>query len=235
MDIQVINGKSLILDERKWIISKNPTCQINSQNDHSIEIINENGIKAEVPKEIISVNKVEASDNQLFLTESLYNRFIVEPERAQSFKKFNELFLQNKERILSNSELILSKAEYFLLKPDFLTSGSSQGGVFNYCLGDLLSTFKLEYTDQTEAKYKKEGLKLVSIKGSSLSGSCFTIYWSKKNQKLLNINSLDKVTTSSFTDTLQKLKNNLGKNQNPKIDFQHVALEQLLKEIEKKN
>jgi hypothetical protein len=102
-------------------------------------------------------------------------------------------------------------------------------------LGDLLSTFKLEYTDQTEAKYKKEGLKLVSIKGSSLSGRCFAIYWSKKNQKLINIKSLDKVTTSSFTDTLQKFKNNLGKNQNPKIDFQHVALEQLLKEIEKKN
>jgi hypothetical protein len=61
MDIQVINGENLILDEMQWIISKNPTCQINSQNDHSIQIINENGIKAEVPKEIISVNKVEES------------------------------------------------------------------------------------------------------------------------------------------------------------------------------
>jgi hypothetical protein len=68
-----------------------------------------------------------------------------------------------------------------------------------------------------------------------LSGSYSAVYWSKKNQKLININSLDKVTTSSFTDILQKLKNNLGKNQNPKIDFQHIALEQLLKEIGEKN
>lgn len=73
MNINLRNGKILSLDKNKWSFSVNTICSVLEKDDDVFEIQNKNGLTAMIPKSIIYDNNYEIIDNEVTLSEAVYN------------------------------------------------------------------------------------------------------------------------------------------------------------------
>lgn len=218
----------------KWLISSNPTCEIINETNEEFIFQNRNGIKSQIKKEILLANEIEIQGNQLVLTNSMYNYYIVEPERIKSKERFNQLFLENRTTIFQHKELILTRPEFYFLRPSTFTSGSSFGPAFNFCLGALIKSIKSGNHYHLDSFLGHQNLFLVSVRGSLLSGSFCTSFWSETEKDIITFNSHEsQLLPNSFSEIVSKFRELMKEEVKIEIDFQSEALHLLLAESTK--
>ena len=233
MEIKLRNSNQFVLDIEKWIISSNPTCEIINETREEYIFQNRNGIKSQIKKEILLANEIEIQGNQLVLTNSMYNYYIVEPERIKSKERFNQLFLENRTIIFQHKELILDRPEFYFLRPSSFTSGSTLGPVFSFCLGTLIESIKSGSHYHIDSLLGHQNLFLVSVRGS-LSGSFCTAFWSEAEKEIITFNSHEsQLLPDSFGDIVSNYRELMKEEIKIEIDFQVESLQLLLAESTK--
>lgn len=232
MEILLKRGDTLNIDLNKWTITKNTNCIIVEDIGLNYKIKNKNGLTALIPKAILKVNHIEIVDSRVQLSENLYQHYLVKPNMEHSISSFETMFNKNTAVIFNNRNLILNKAEYYLLKPKLLTSGGSMGGSFNYCLGSLIETWEYSNKLYYENIQEHKNLYLISVSGSPLSGHHICTFWSDDENRLITLELKEVSGENSFIDKLKTLKNSINSNSSYSIDFQDVAIKNLLTEIE---
>jgi hypothetical protein len=229
MEINLRNLKTLKLDSEKWMISNNPICEIIEEKENEILFQNKNGIKAIINSSILEANEIEIQGNQLFLTKSMYERYIVKPKIEKSNERFNKLFQENRKIVFQNKELIFAHAEFYLLRPNCFFSGSSLGPAFNFCLGTLIESIKSGKHYHLDSFLGHQNLFLVSVKGSLLSGSFCSTFWSEKENEIITFNSHEsQLLPDSFNKILVQFGKDMKEEIKIEIDFQEEALQLLL-------
>ena len=234
MEIKLRNSNQFVVDIEKWIISSNPTCEIINETTEEFIFQNRNGIKSQIKKEILLANEIEIQGNQLLLTNSMYNFYIVEPERIKSKEQFNKLFLENRTIIFQQKELILARPEFYFLRPNSFACGSSLGPAFNFCLGTLIESIKSGSHYRLDSFLGHQNLFLVSVKGSLLSGSFCSTFWSETEKEIITFNSQEsQLLPDSFSEIVSKFRELMKEKIKIEIDFQVEALQLLLAESTK--
>ena len=234
MEIKLWNSSQLVVDIEKWIISSNPTCEIINETKEEFIFQNRNGIKSQIKKEILIANEIEIQGNQLELTNSMYNYYIVEPERIKSKERFNQLFLENRTIIFQHKELILSRPEFYFLQPSSFTSGRTLGPVFSFCLGTLIESIKSGSHYHIDSFLGHQNLFLVSVRGSLLSGTFCSTFWSETENEIITFNSHEsQLLPYSFSEIVSNYRELMKEEIKIEIDFQVEALQLLLAESTK--
>jgi hypothetical protein len=235
MELQLSNKTVLFLEKKEWIISSNRNCKIlNEDEEFNYELENDSGNRVKLSKLTIEANKIEVRNNIVELNETLYNHYFYKTLREKSSLKFNELFKNNVTRIFSNKDIVFSKAEYYLLQPNMLTSGSAYIGGFKYNIGSLLELW-IEKPDtfyfHDFAGYKD--MYLISVSGSVLSGVHISVFWCESEKSIVNLPSRKgQSLPGGFGNYLFKLKEFILTKNQLHIDFQNIALENMLNEID---
>lgn len=232
MEILLKSGDTLNIDLNEWTITKNTNCKILEDIGLNYKIQNKNGLSALIPKAILKVNHIEIVDSQVQLSENLYQHYMVKPNSENSLSSFETIFNRNTNVIFNNRNIILNKAEYFLLKPKLLTSGGSMGGSFNYCLGSLIEAWEYSNKLNYENVLEHKNLYLISVSGSPLSGNHICTFWSDDENRLITLELKEVQGENSFIDKLKTLKKSINSYGSYSIDFQDVAIKNLLTEIE---
>ena len=223
-----------LLDNDKWFISENPICEIIDETNKEFIFQNKNGIKSQINKEIVTNNKIEIKGNQLLLTNSMYNRFIVEQQRVKSKEQFDQLFNENKKIIFQNKKMVLTQPEFFFLRPRNLVSGSSIGPAFGFSLGTLIESFESGNHYHLESFLDYRNLYLISLRGSMFSGSFSSTFWSESTKEIISFKSKESLLLPhSFSEILSQFRLQMKEENIQKIDFQEVALQNLLLKIKK--
>jgi hypothetical protein len=229
MEIKLRNSKKLKLDSEKWLISNNPICEIIEVKENEILFQNRNGIKAIINSSILEANDIEIQGNQLFLTKSMYERYIVKPEIEKSNERFNKLFQENSKIIFQNKELVFAHAEFYLLRPNCFFNGSSLGAAFNFCLGTLFESIKSGNHYHLDSFLGYRNLFLVSLKGSLLSGSFCSTFWSETEKEIISFNSQEsQLLPDSFNEILVQFRKDMKEEIKIEIDFHEKALQLLI-------
>jgi len=233
--IKLSKNKNLrIKNNDKWIISENPTCEIIDETGEEFIFKNKNGIKSKINKELIIANQIEVKGNQLLLTNSMYHRYIVESERIKSKERFDQLFNENKKIIFKNKKMVLTQPEFFFLRPSYLVSGSSLGPSFGYSLGTLFESVESGNHYHLESFLGHRNLYLISLRGSILTGSFCSIFWSETSKELIALRNKESLLLPhSFGELLCQFRQQMKEENTQKIDFQEVVLQNLLVKIKK--
>jgi hypothetical protein len=233
MEILLKSGDTLYIDLNKWTIAKDTNCKILEDIGLNYKIQNKNGLSALIPKATLKVNHIEIVNSQVQLSENLYQHYMVKPNMENSISSFETMFNKNTAVIFNNRNLIFNKAEYYLLKPKLLTSGGSMGGSFNYCLGSLIEAWENSNELYFENIQDHKNLYFIAVSGSPLSGHHICTFWSYDENRLITLDSKEaRSVGNSFIDKLKKLKNSINSYNSFSIDFQDVAIKNLLTEIE---
>ena len=231
MNINLTNGKTLSLDKNKWSFSVNTRCSVLEKNDDVFEIQNKNGLKAMIPKSIIYDNNYEIIDNEVTLSEALYNHWILNPYVKKSNEKFNELFSRNSDLIFKYKELVLTKAEYYLLKSNELHSVAGWGKSISYSLGALIESMlsgNHYYFEEFET-YQK--LYLISINRNPINGIVRSEYWcSEQNKIVLFSTQKNKKTPSEWINEFSFIEK-MPKGSKAAVGLKGKAIEQLVNEL----
>jgi hypothetical protein len=235
MEFQIKNGNVLSIDTKKWLISENPICRVVGQDNENYEIENENGLIAKIPVSIINDNYIEIDNDKLPLTKGVYEYWVVAPERKRASRRFNELFIKNAELIFRNKDVVLSKAEFFLLRPELLTSGSAYIGSCSYPLGALFEsiTSGSQFYFDEFAGFKK--MYLISISGSPLSGRQNSLFWCEEESRIISFGvGKGPGLPKKFLESYRSFYKLVAAVSYIHIDFEDHAIEQLIKELDKK-
>ena len=225
-------GQEINVDN--WLISSNPTCEVINETREEFIFQNRNGIRSQIKKEILLANEIEIQGNQLVLTNSMYNYYIVEPERIKSKQRFNQLFLENRTTIFQYNKLILTRPEFYFLRASSFTSGSSFGPAFNFCLGTLIKSIKSGNHYHLDSFMGHQNLFLISVRGSLLSGTFCSTFWSETKNEIITFNSQEsQLLPDSYSEIVSKFRELLKEEIKIEIDFQSEALHLLLAESTK--
>lgn len=223
------------LDEKKWLFSKKPICHITQKTNDTITVESENKIQFSTTLSELHDKGVDIDDNTIQFTEESYRNWFLEPEKVKINKSFNELFNKNVDLIFQNRSLVLEKDEYYLLRPKLLTSGGSVIGGFSYSLGELFESMN----SGNHFYFKEFGghkeMYLVSTIGSPLTGIHSYVFWSEDEKRIIDsftINRMESLPKPWAGESYAKMWRLLkSKIKLPEIDFEDLALENLLIEI----
>jgi hypothetical protein len=231
MDINLTNEKTLCLDKNKWKFSQNTKCSIIAKDDEFYEIQNKNGIIAKIPKSIIYDNNYEIIDNEVTLSEALYNHWILNPYIKKSNEKFNELFSRNSDLIFKYKEVVLTKAEYYLLRPNELHSVAGWGKSISYSLGALIESMlsgNHYYIEEFET-YQK--MYLISIKRNPINGIVRSEYWCSDQNTIVTFSSQkNKKMPSDWINEFSFIEK-MPKGSSVYVGLKDRAVEQLINEL----
>ena len=231
MNINLRNGKILSLDKNKWNFSVNTICSILEKDYDVFEIQNKNGLTAMIPKSIIYDNNYEIIDNEVTLSEAVYNHWILNPYIKKSNEKFNELFSRNSDLIFKYKEVVLTKAEYYLLRPNELHSVVGWGKSISYSLGALIESMlsgNHYYIEEFET-YQK--MYLISIKRNPINGIVRSLYWCSEQNKVVSFSSQkNKNMPSEWNKEFYNL-DNIHKGSGVSVELKAKAIEQLINEL----
>jgi len=227
----ITNGNNaLTIDLNQWKMSRNLSCKILEETANYFLIENDSGEQVEFLKSLVSSNKMSIAGNLLVLSEAQYLSHFISLRKVQN-AKMNIQFEDNKNLIFQHREQILAKGAYYLLRPDFLSSGASHMGSFNYCLGALLDTFHCEspFYFQELAGFKK--MYLVKLSGSVLSGVYSATFWSDDKGEFIYLTSDSHgPLPRPLFDTMKSFQGILN-GSFIEIDYQDKAIENLLMDI----
>lgn len=234
MEIITKGGRKLTLEIKKWQISKNRKCKIIDEPEDQILLRNENQLESRISKQLLEANHLIPKEGYIELSQGLYEQHFVNPERRRSREKFNRLFEENMDLIFKNQELVLTKAEYYLLSPDVLCSGGAYIGGFQYTLGGLFESMKSGKHIYLEEIGEHKKMYLVNIKGSPLSGTYTSMFWSEAEKCMVSFNSKDKnLLVDGFLDTLKRMSRLMMSFKDRKMHFEDVAFENFINELKK--
>ena len=231
MNINLRNGKILSLDKNKWSFSANTICSILEKDDDVFEIQNKNGITAMIPKSIIYDNNYEIIDNEVTLSEALYNHWILNPYIKKSNEKFNELFSRNSDLIFKYKEVVLTKAEYYLLRPNELHSIAGWGRSISYSLGALIESMlsgNHYYFEEFET-YQK--MYLISIKRNTINGIVRSEYWCSEENKIVSFSSQKNKNMLSEWNNEFFFIEKMPKVSRASVGLKDKAIEQLINQL----
>lgn len=215
------NGEPLALSDG-WVISDNTMCDVIERNE-DFSLRNQNGTVVKIPSSLLEDNHINLEQSEIVLSKELYQRYFITEIRNNNTSKVNDLIKDNFQKILRNPAIVLSKAEYYLLRPSFFQFGE-------ITLGELLEGISTQDIPVFEKVDKYESLLLVSINGSPLTGIFSASFWSLKENKFLNLSNCP--LPQHWTYYRDKLVNGGKQNLGISFDFQHLALLNLLTEIE---
>lgn len=234
-------SRDLEIDLTKWKIDADSRhCTIIGINDGNLLLKNKSEDSFTLPEHLIKTNELNVVDNTVELPEGLYDHYFLKKFRANSLKKFNNLYHKYEPLIFQNRNLVLTKAEYYLLRPYDLSTGFMYSGGISYSLGNLFESFESGnhiYYDEFSG-YRK--MYLVSMAASPLSGAIYkAIFWSDESNELVNFGY-------QVADPKPKLPGNFGiaegrslmemlRNKEMVIDRQDEAISNLINEIKALN
>lgn len=220
----------LTIDLKQWKMSRNLTCKIISETENDFIIENNSGEQINFSKSLISSNNMTIGNNTLIFSKSQYQRHFL-CLREQQNKLMNAQFEENKNIIFQNRDLILTNAPYYLIRPNFLTSGASHVGGFNYCLGSLFDSFNRESPFFYKELVGYKNMYLVKLSGSVLNGVYLATFWSDVEGEFIVLTSdKDGPLPLSLYTTLKSFQR-LVSFSLTEIDYQDKAIENLLIEI----
>ncbi|WP_335976141.1 hypothetical protein [Gaetbulibacter jejuensis] len=232
MEVKLINHTVLTLDP-KWVATNDPHCKIiDEQQDDNYVLLNKNGQSFEIPKSIIKDNNYVIKDSSVTLSSSVYDYWYGKALSADR-QSFETLFNDNMAVIFANKELVLSKAEYYCLDPKILTSGLAYMGGFSYCLGIVVDTYLSNGVLKDFDFEGANGLLVLSVKGSPLSGYHNAVFWSEREQKIIENGTWGKNSPSS-RDKFLSIRKAYSKGYY-NLYNKTEALKSLLNDIERKN
>lgn len=230
MEFKTKSGRTMSIDMDKWQITDNPKCQIIEEIDDDYLLENISGFRFRINKSIVTDNHLDIVNGSVTFPESVYEYYI-KRERDKSKKRMDEMFYENRNLIFANRNLVLTKPEYYLMRPRLLTSGAAYLGGFDYTLGGLIESFNSGnhfYFDQFSG-YKK--MFLIHMSGSPLSGCHASAFWSDENKEVIWFGvGQGEGLPSPFFATLKKFRAMVS-GIDVRIDFQDIALENLISEI----
>ncbi|MDG5800790.1 hypothetical protein QA597_10505 [Marinilabiliaceae bacterium ANBcel2] len=147
-------------------------------------LIDDDGLKANMPINIVDENNLPVVADRLTLSNTLYAHWF----RDALKRKQNEPSLLKSEHlgwILKNPELVLNNPEYFLLQWRGMLFG---GGLFlreyDYCLGGLLEAWL--QTDDLTFRWQEETVYLLKVMGSPLSGINTFFAWNPFRKTIIH-------------------------------------------------
>jgi hypothetical protein len=236
MEFTIQNGQTHHIDPERWMISKNPRCQIVGEDENAYTIVNANGIRGLILKELVRANKLPIKGNQLRLTAGLYEECLVKPYKKQSANSLSAIFRTHAGHIIRNRALVYQRAEYFLLHLPQLHCSLAYTGNYPYGLGALLEAWEYLPDFHFDEFGGYEDMYLVSVSGSPLSGNHSTIFWSAAQNELLYFDSKSPHKLPLPLNHYVKLFHQELIQRYPyHFDLNDVAMELLLHEINPKN
>lgn len=134
----------------------------------------------EFPYEMYLINSLSISLlNTLHLSKEMYEVWF---QRAyhQEYKHLSDIAYKHFGRLLENSDLILRNEKYANLRLPFLRAGMMYVGSRSYSLGALLKSWI-----ETDTFLLANGAYMMSITGSSLSGTAYYKAWCPKKKEII--------------------------------------------------
>lgn len=234
MEIVLDQSNKLFLDEKKWFVSSDRTCELLEEHEKHFYIKNKNGLKVKLPKKIFEANNLAFSENTVELPEGLYEHFIRSEAKRVDEEKFNAVFKQRVSDLFTNSILVLKEPEYFLLRPHLLESTGVYLGAYNISVGSLLKAWETDTDFYFDSIQDKEDLFLMAVRGSVLTNRYTSIFWCRSNRSVISYSSNVFALPNGFHFYLSKFKALIRPEINYTLDFQYVALMDLLSTIDGK-
>ena len=183
MDIELINGKKLKLDD--FLVGNNYLVNVVGETEYFYLVSDIDGIIVNFPKEIIKINEIPIKNNVIQLSDTLYNEYF-KKERQRLQEEAEYKLKINFGKIYENRDLVFNKPEYFLIRVRQFTSGGAYIGGCDYCLGSLIESWDQSNSLILNEESEKSKVLMTSIQGSPLSGNNSWTGWSLENQKFVS-------------------------------------------------
>jgi len=226
-----VNGAEIFLDEDRWVLSNDPCCTIMREDKKYVFLQNKNGFNIVLPKKTITKYELISKDNEITLTPSLYEYYVVDSCKKKTIK-FNKNFNKNADLIFRNKAIVMSRAEYYLLTPSILDSGAAYIGKVHYTLGSLMEAWE-HFPELYFPEFDKhKEMYLLSLFGTPLSGINIKSFWCKADGRVIHYGKNGpRLSDKLFIDSFRFFKKAVESENYCKLDFQDVILNQLLDEI----
>ena len=223
-------ARTLEINPKDWEIPSEVLLKVLREEEDSFALLDHNGYQVDFPKSVFQDNHLEIRDDTILMSKSLYTHYF-SPGFLNRIDGINWEITQNFGQLIKHKELILSKAEYFLMRPYILNCGAVFMGGFIPCIGAVLESWTLS-DDLTLYDMEEEGQRLISLRGSPMSGSYSATVWSEKKQAVDYRNSSESAPAlpDRFMFWFKKFLA-LRERYPIRIEADHVAMHQLLAEI----
>ena len=160
------------------------TGSVTGSSETHLLLIDDDGLEADIPKDIVDANNLSVMAGRLTLSDTLYAHWF----RDALKRKQKESPLLKSEHlgwILQNPDLVLNNPAYFLLQWRGMLYG---GGLFlrehDYCLGGLLEAWL--HGDALTFKWQEETVYLLKVMGSPMSGTNTFWAWSPSRKTIFH-------------------------------------------------
>lgn len=226
MDFTTQSGATLSLNLSAWQFPTSYETTIVGETEETYLLVDQAGVQVSFPKDLVEANHLAMTDTGIALTEALHRNYFVNAVLERNAAAFERLW-RHFTQVVAHRDLVFSRAEYFLIRHDRLGAGNTISGGFGYCLGGLLEAWFVTRELWMEREGHPSGCYLVSAGGSLMSGMHSATLWSPDTQCFVEgVNDLK----PGLYPWLHKLEV-VSKRYRTRLDFQYLAIQQLLEEI----
>ncbi len=223
-------GLTLEINPDDWAVPEELKLELIHEKEDSYVLQDHNGYQIDFLKHSFHDNHLKINNGSVIMSKSLYMHFF----SAGFLKRIDGLnwkVTQNFALLVKHKDLILSKAEYFLMRPYILNCGAMYMGGFTPCLGAVLESWTRS-DDLTLYDMEEEGQRLISLRGSPMSGSYSATVWSEKKQAVDYRNSSERAPAlpDRFLFWFKKFMA-LREKYPIQIEADHRAMRQFFEEI----
>ncbi len=208
-------------------------CRLIGEKDNTYLFQNGIGVVAKFDKAVISKNKIEIIDNQVVLSDKLYDYHFKKKTVRHELNPFNDLFLDNLPLILKHRHVVLRQPEYYLLTPPLLSckSYSKFGvGVLSFSLGSLVESIDVGASIFVKEMCGYKNMYLLAI--NSRLQSWNATFWCEHEGKIVHFEDrtscdfLSHLPDAPFSELRTRVK-----KPEARIYHQDVLLRQLITEV----
>ncbi len=144
------------------------TVAVTGDNGSVWNLVDDGGLKAFIPKEIVDINQLKVIAGEITLNADLYQHWFREALKRRR-KELPSLNDEHLDWILTHPSLVLNNPAYFLLKwPGMLRCDSLYLRPYECCLGGVLEAWLT--CDELSFEWQGETVLLLRVIGSPLSG-----------------------------------------------------------------